>query len=104
MVPFAHSLAAPDNGQRAAWGRAVLLALAALSAGDPVLDWSLLPDRISEVLGDGSTRAGIDEEKGQKNLVGSNSIDQEHAVVISSMLDCLIEDDLIPRFYDYDYL
>lgn len=103
IVTIVKSRHSADDGMQPDWGRAVLQALAALSSGDALLDWSLLPGSLKEVLGESSIGPVIDEEETQKKLNGS-PVDQERANVVGSMLDCLIEDDLIPRFNDYDYL
>ena len=88
---------ADDNGNCAA---AAVQALAALAADDGQLTPSGLAIRLAKMVGEKTLQT---ENQLYSRFLGLPDISQRQAI-LNRMLDCLIQENLIPRYYDYDYL
>src|SRR5439155_13279922 len=86
-----------NNGNCAA---AALRALATLAADDSQIERSQLAIRLAGLVGEKTIRT---ENQLYSQFLELPDIGQRKAI-LKRMLDCLIQENLIPRYYDYDYL
>lgn len=105
LIPAIESRWLADDTPEAEMLRAVLQALCSLSTGDPGHDWHLLPGRLREASGDSSVHVqAVGWQDTRRGVDVPALSESDRAPLIATMLDQVIEDGLVPRFYDYDYL